>query len=276
MHRAIQLGVNFFDVANVYMDGVSEEVLGKALGPKRKQIVLASKAGRVRMGPQRKLVRDSSPREIHAAIDASLRRLGTDWIDHYQIDWPDPDTRFEDTFGAMRSSCRRASSVPWASATSPVNRLRGHYAPSRSSPRCSRPTACCGASSSLTPSRSASSAASASCRYWPLEQGVLTGRYTRANPPKTASPEVLAQLDVVQRLRSFADTLGRPLAQAVSPGCCRARPLCRDPRRLAPRAARRKLRRRRLGAQRRRGVPNRPHPRNSGTRRVKRRGREAA
>ena len=60
--RALDLGINFFDTANVYMDGVGEEILGKALGTRRKNIILATKVGRVRMGTQRKLVRDSTPR----------------------------------------------------------------------------------------------------------------------------------------------------------------------------------------------------------------------
>lgn len=211
--RAIDLGVNFFDTANVYMDGIGEEILGKALGARRKDIVLASKVGRVRMGTQRKLVRDSTPREIRAGIEASLKRLGTDWIDHYQIHWPDPDTAFEDSLGVMgelvkagkiRSvgicnyagdQVRRAHAAypQLATVQSPYSMLRRdletdtfHF--------------CAHRGIGILP-------------YWPLEQGVLTGRYTPSAPPARATRQVLAQIDTVERLRPVAQAIGRPLSQ---------------------------------------------------------------
>jgi aryl-alcohol dehydrogenase-like predicted oxidoreductase len=83
--RCLDLGINFFDTANTYSDGLSEEYLGKALGSRRQQTVLATKVGRVRLGQRRKMARDSSPAEIRSAIEGSLRRLNTDYIDLYQI-----------------------------------------------------------------------------------------------------------------------------------------------------------------------------------------------
>ena len=77
--RCLDLGINFFDSANSYSDGLSEEYLGKALGSQRQQAVLATKVGSVRFGQRRKMVRDSSPPEIRSALEGSLRRLNTDY-----------------------------------------------------------------------------------------------------------------------------------------------------------------------------------------------------
>jgi aryl-alcohol dehydrogenase-like predicted oxidoreductase len=210
--RAIDLGVNFFDTANVYMDGIGEEVLGKALGAKRKNVVLASKVGRVRMGPQRKLVRDSTPREIRAGIDASLKRLGTDWIDHYQLHWPDPDTAFEDSLGVMgelvhagkiRSVgiCNFAGDqVRRAHAAYPqLATLQSPYSMLRRDLETDTFHFCAHRGIGVLP-------------YWPLEQGVLTGRYTPATPPANASRQVLSHIEVVERLRPVAKTFGRSLS----------------------------------------------------------------
>lgn len=211
--RAIDLGINFFDTANVYSDGVGEEVLGKALGAKRKNIVLASKVGRIRMGTQRKLVRDSTPREIRAAVDASLKRLGTDWIDHYQIHWPDPDTPFEDSLammddlvkaGKIRSVgiCNYAGEqVRRAYAAYPkLATLQSPYSMLRRELELDTFSFCAHKGIGLLP-------------YWPLEQGILTGRYSPANPPANASAGVLAQVAIVERLRPVAAKIGRPLSQ---------------------------------------------------------------
>ncbi len=101
VHRAIDLGVTLFDTAAIYGHGHSEEVLGKALGARRKEIVLVTKGGlswEVVGGPQR---RDSSRAAILRDMDDSLRRLGTDHIDLYLIHWPDPATPIEETMGAL-------------------------------------------------------------------------------------------------------------------------------------------------------------------------------
>lgn len=94
---AIDAGVNFFDTADIYGGTKSEEYLGRALGAKRDDIVLASKFG-LEVDPQRKGAR---PEYVKAAIEDSLRRLGTDRIDLYQLHRPDPDVPIADTLGAL-------------------------------------------------------------------------------------------------------------------------------------------------------------------------------
>ena len=104
VHRSLDLGVNFFDTANAYSFGDSEELLGKALGTKRQDVVVATKV-RTRMGPgpnQVGLSRSSILREV----ELSLKRLGTDYIDLYQIHDVDEETPIEETLAALNDLVR--------------------------------------------------------------------------------------------------------------------------------------------------------------------------
>ncbi len=101
VHRAIDLGVTLFDTAAVYGHGHSEEVLGKALGDRRKEVVLVTKGGLkwdVVGGPTR---RDDSYASLLEDMDSSLRRLGTDYVDLYLIHWPDGTTPIEEMMRAL-------------------------------------------------------------------------------------------------------------------------------------------------------------------------------
>src|SRR2546423_12109546 len=94
VHRAIDGGINFIDTANVYSAGESETMLGKALAGRRHEIVLATKVrGRMGKGPNEVGL---SRVHIMKAVEDSLKRLGTDYIDLYQIHRPDPLTSAED------------------------------------------------------------------------------------------------------------------------------------------------------------------------------------
>ena len=99
--QALDLGINFFDTANVYSDGTSEEIVGRALKDfvKRDDVVLATKInGRVRPGPNGAGL---SRKAIFAEIDNSLKRLGTDFVDLYQIHRWDPKVPIEETMEAL-------------------------------------------------------------------------------------------------------------------------------------------------------------------------------
>ena len=99
--KALELGINFFDTADVYADGASEEVTGKALldFARRDELVIATKVhGPMGKGPNDKGL---SRKHIFSAIDASLRRLGTDYVDLYQIHRWDYDTPIEETLEAL-------------------------------------------------------------------------------------------------------------------------------------------------------------------------------
>jgi aryl-alcohol dehydrogenase-like predicted oxidoreductase len=99
IHRALDAGINFVDTADVYSAGESEEIVGKALNGRRDDVVLATKFF-MPMGedPNR---RGGSRRWIIQAVEGSLRRLGTDWIDLYQVHRPDPGTDIDETLGAL-------------------------------------------------------------------------------------------------------------------------------------------------------------------------------
>ena len=104
VHRSLDAGVNFFDTANVYSLGDSEQILGKALGRKRHEVILATKV-RTRMGPGPNQV-GLSRLSILQEVEASLTRLGTDYIDLYQIHNVDPDTPIEETLAALTDLVR--------------------------------------------------------------------------------------------------------------------------------------------------------------------------
>jgi aryl-alcohol dehydrogenase-like predicted oxidoreductase len=110
--RAIEAGINFFDTADVYSLGVSEEITGRALkeyGPSRDKIVIATKVFSV-MGddPNQKGL---SRKHIMHAIDDSLRRLGTDYVDLYQIHRFDPHTPIEETLDALNDVVRAGKAL---------------------------------------------------------------------------------------------------------------------------------------------------------------------
>jgi len=99
LRRAVDSGVTFFDTADVYGMGVSEEVLGVALAPYRRQVVIATKFGAEMTGEPSG--RGGSPAWVRTAAEASLRRLGTDHIDLYYLHRPDPDVPVTETLGAV-------------------------------------------------------------------------------------------------------------------------------------------------------------------------------
>jgi aryl-alcohol dehydrogenase-like predicted oxidoreductase len=105
IHRALDTGINFVDTADVYSAGESEEIVGKALKGRRDDVVLATKFF-MPMGddPNR---RGGSRRWIVRAIEDSLRRLGTEYIDLYQVHRPDPDIDVEETLGALTDLVRQ-------------------------------------------------------------------------------------------------------------------------------------------------------------------------
>ena len=101
IRRAADSGINFFDTAQAYGFGASETILAKALkGRPRDQVVIATKGG-LRPIAGGGVERDSSPDWIRRGVDSSLKALGTDYIDLYQIHWPDAKVPFEETAGAL-------------------------------------------------------------------------------------------------------------------------------------------------------------------------------
>jgi aryl-alcohol dehydrogenase-like predicted oxidoreductase len=104
IHAALDAGVNFVDTADVYARGESEEIVGRALEGRRDDVVLATKFhGTMGEGPNE---RGNSRRWIVRAVEASLRRLRTEWIDLYQVHRPEPGTDVDETLGALTDLIR--------------------------------------------------------------------------------------------------------------------------------------------------------------------------
>jgi aryl-alcohol dehydrogenase-like predicted oxidoreductase len=121
IHRGLDAGVNFVDTADVYSRGESEEIVGKALKGRREQVVLATKVhGQMGEGPNE---RGNSRRWIIQECDASLRRLGTDWIDLYQIHRWDPETAHDETLGALTDLVRAGKVRYIGSSTYPPSEI---------------------------------------------------------------------------------------------------------------------------------------------------------
>lgn len=121
IHRALGAGINFIDTADVYSQGESEEIVGKALKGRRDEVVLATKA-HGRMGEEL-LHAGNSRRWLTIEVENSLRRLQTDWIDLYQIHRPDPTTDIDETLGALTDLVRAGKIRYFGSSTFPAHEV---------------------------------------------------------------------------------------------------------------------------------------------------------
>lgn len=124
LRRALELGINFFDTADMYSLGVSEEILGRALkdfGPSREEVVIASKVFMpMGTGPNQ---RGLSRKHIKHAIDATLRRLGTDYVDLYQIHRYDDETPMEEILMALDDVVRAGKALYLGASSMPAWRF---------------------------------------------------------------------------------------------------------------------------------------------------------
>lgn len=102
IHRAIELGVNFLDTADMYGPWTNEMLVGKAIADRRETVVVATKLGIMRNEKSEYLGINGRPEYVHSACDASLKRLGLDYIDLYYQHRVDPDVPIEETVGAMK------------------------------------------------------------------------------------------------------------------------------------------------------------------------------
>src|SRR5882762_7830236 len=121
VHAALDAGVNFVDTADVYSAGESEEIVRKALAGRRDDVILATKF-HAPMGTGRN-ARGNSRRWIVRAVENSLRRLGTDWIDLYQVHRPDPGTDIEETLSALTDLQRQGKILAFGCSTFPAHEI---------------------------------------------------------------------------------------------------------------------------------------------------------
>ncbi|MBL4981751.1 aldo/keto reductase [Pseudomonas fluorescens] len=140
LHRALELGVNFLDTADMYGPHTNEQLIGKAIAGKRDQVFLASKFGIVR-DPANPVVRgvNGRPEYIRNAIDGTLQRLGVDTLDLYYQHRIDPDVAIEETVGAMADLVKQgkvrylglseasAATLERAHKVHPISALQSEY-----------------------------------------------------------------------------------------------------------------------------------------------------
>ena len=139
IHRAIDLGVTFIDTADIYGPFTNEKLVGKAIADRREQVVLATKFGNVRDEEGNFLGVNGKPDYVREACDASLSRLGVDYIDLYYQHRVDPETPIEETVGAMKElvdagkvrylglSEAGTESIRKANAVHPISALQSEY-----------------------------------------------------------------------------------------------------------------------------------------------------
>jgi len=123
IHKALDAGINFIDTADGYSAGESEEILGQALaGGRRERVVLAVKTG-VPFGDADPRLVGGSRRWLTEAVEASLRRLRTDWIDVYQLGVPDPDADIDETLGALTDLVRAGKIRSFGASKVPASQI---------------------------------------------------------------------------------------------------------------------------------------------------------
>jgi aryl-alcohol dehydrogenase-like predicted oxidoreductase len=215
IHKALDSGINLIDTADAYGD--SEDVVGRALQGRREHVVLATKVGRpVGEDPTHQ---GASPRWIIKAVENSLRRLQTDYIDLYQIHRPDPDTDIEETLSVLTDLVRSGKIRAFGTSTLPASDIveaqwvaerRGLHRPRSEQPPYSILNR--GIEREVLP---------VAQRYgmgvlvWgPLGQGMLTGRVRRGQDTDVARAKIMQvfsdarRLDAVERLIPVAEEAG--------------------------------------------------------------------
>jgi aryl-alcohol dehydrogenase-like predicted oxidoreductase len=121
VHAALDSGINFVDTADMYSEGESEVIVGKALAARRDEVILATK-GHFAMGEGVNRS-GNSRRWLQIAVENSLRRLKTDWIDLYQVHRPDPDTDIAETMDALTDLVRAGKIRAFGSSTFPAEQI---------------------------------------------------------------------------------------------------------------------------------------------------------
>ncbi|MEV0827706.1 aldo/keto reductase [Nonomuraea rubra] len=225
IHAALDHGINFVDTADMYSAGESEEIVGKALRGRRDEVVLSTKVHfQMGEGPNRG---GNSRRWIMREVEASLKRLRTDWIDLYQIHRPDHRTDIEETLSALTDLVRQGKIRAFGSSAFPahetveayhVARQRGLYRFRTEQPPYN--ILARGIEGDVLPT--AQRLGMGVLTYSPLGWGFLTGRYRKgqqvdlsqgraARAPERFDPAIpvnAAKLEIVEELVKLADELG--------------------------------------------------------------------
>ncbi len=231
VHAALDAGVTLFDTADIYGQGHSEEFLGLALGARRDEVVIASKFGMDMQGANGPdWGARGSRRYVRRAVESSLRRLGTDWIDLYQLHAPDPKTPIAETLAALTELVRegkvryigcsnfagwQVADAEWTARTNGTERFisaQNHYNLLNRTVESELSPACEHFGLGILP-------------YFPLASGLLSGKYRRGEKAPEGTrlagrAEALAdeRFDAVEKLESFASERGLSLLDVAIGG----------------------------------------------------------
>lgn len=220
VEAALAAGVTLFDTADVYNDGESERLLGAALAARRDEVVIATKFGRARTGVAQE--RGASRSQILRSVDASLRRLRTDYIDLYQLHAPDPSTPPCETLSTL-DDIVRAGKVRYIGSSN----MQGWQVADADwvARRDRRERYVCAQVVYNLLERGAERELFPSCRHFGvgiiaalgLARGALTGKHDPGIDPPPAVARYLhgANGDVLGHLRAWADSEGRSLAEVA-------------------------------------------------------------
>ncbi len=222
IHRALDLGVNFLDTADVYGRGSNEELVGRALGGRREQVVLATKFGNVRDEEGRFKGTNGRPEYVRQACEASLRRLQMETIDLYYQHRVDRTVPIEETVGAMSRLVEEGkvrflglseaapATIRRAHATHPISALQTEYSLWSRDPEEQLLPLCAELGITFV-------------AYSPLGRGFLTGRFKRSedfapgdwrpNYPRFQGENFERNLDLVRRVEQIAAKKGAKPSQ---------------------------------------------------------------
>jgi aryl-alcohol dehydrogenase-like predicted oxidoreductase len=224
IHRALDLGVTLLDTADMYGPFTNEELVGRAIEGRRDEVVLATKCGLVvEDAAEYVLRRDGRPSHVREAVDGSLRRLRTDFIDLYQLHRVDPEVPLEETWGAMAELVREGKVGALGMSEVGVAELeRAHAIHPVASVQSEASLWTRDAFASVLPWCVAHDAAF--LPFAPLGRGFLTGKLEpqtfppgdfRKNNPRFQVEAMDANLALVGRVRGVAERVGATPAQVA-------------------------------------------------------------
>jgi aryl-alcohol dehydrogenase-like predicted oxidoreductase len=225
INAALDVGINFFDTADMYANGKSEELLGRYLGSRRRDVILATKFGNEMPGHGH----GARPEYVMKAIEQSLQRLKTDYVDLYQQHVPDPDVPIAETLGALDALVKSGKVIEIGCSNFSAEQLREARGANGGRSGSARFVSVQNEYSLLH--REPEDEVLAECErqglaflpFFPLMSGLLTGKYRKGKPipqdTRVARYERYNKLltdenlDKVEALAEFAESRGRTLLE---------------------------------------------------------------
>ncbi len=224
IHAALDQGINWIDTAPIYGHGHSEKVVGKAIKGIRDSLIIATKCGRVWEGDSKEIGKSLKANSIRQEVENSLQRLGIDYIDLYQIHWPQPDEEIEEGWATIADLIKEGKvryagvsnfdlqQLKRAQAIHPVTSIQPPYNMFRREIESEIMDYCSENQIGIV-------------AYSPMQAGLLTGKFTqeraaelpesdwRSKHPFFNSPQLAINLEVVEKLQGIAEDKNCSMSQ---------------------------------------------------------------